>query len=118
MGNFKKTQFNDMMENIKEMRKMMDASAPAFRYIYTARNLRLLFLIGGFWVLIFSLAYHVLLVIYNHHILIPENVRTIFFSLFFLSMLMLIGLRTHLTLKAGRLLDRKLNLRGLTKLVL
>ncbi len=118
MQNSKKTQFNDMMENIKEMRKIMDASAPAFRHIYLARNLRLLFLVGGFWVLIFTLAYHVLLVIYNRHILIPENVKTIFYSCFFLSMLLLIGLRTHLTLKAGRQLDKKLNLWGLTKLVL
>jgi hypothetical protein len=118
MENSKEKQFTDMMANIKEMRRMMDASAPAFRHIYLARNLRLLFLVGGCWVLIFSLAYHVLLMIYNNHILIPENVKTIFFSLFFLSLLMLIGLRTHLTLKAGRKLDKKLDLWGLTKLVL
>ena len=50
--------------------------------------------------------------------LIPQNVKTIYFSLFFLCWLILIGLRTHLTWKAGRELDKNMSLWGLMKLVL
>jgi hypothetical protein len=78
----------------------------------------LLFLVAGCLVLIFSMAYHVLLVVYGHYMLIPENVKSLYFSLLLLSWLMLIVLRTHLTLKAGRELDKSLGLWGLTKLIL
>lgn len=118
MENSKETQLADMMDNIKEMRRAMDTSTHAFRHIYRARNLRLLFLVAGCVVLFFSLTYQVLLLIYDYNIFIPGNVKTIYWALFFLSWLMLIGLRTHLTLKAGRELDKNLSLWGLIKLVL
>jgi hypothetical protein len=118
MENSKEIQFTDIMQNIKEMRKMMDASAPAFRHIYMPRNVRLVFLVGGCCVVIFCAVYHVLLKIYGHYMLIPYNVKIVYFSFLFLSYLMLIALRVHLTWKAGRKLDKNLSLWGLTKLIL
>ena len=118
MEDQKEIQFTEILESIKEMRKVMNSSASAFEYIYQSRNIRLVFLLGGCLVLAFSLAYHILLMIYDHHVYIPANVKTIFYTIIFLSYFMLIVLRTHLTWKAGRKLKQDLSLFGLTKLVL
>jgi len=118
METSKKAQLVDIMENIKEMRRAMDAGTHAFRHIYRASNLRLLFLLAGCCVLIFTTAYHVLLQIYDYHLLIPQSVKTTYWVLLILAWLMLVGLRTHLTLKAGRELVKDLSVLGLIKLIL
>jgi hypothetical protein len=106
----KEEQFADILRNIKEMRNVMDACAPAFRSIFLSRNIRLLFLIGGCCVIVFTLAYHTLLMVYDFHISIPTNVKTIYFWLILLTALMLFGLRIHLTRKARLALDKNLSL--------
>ncbi|MCP4628299.1 MAG: hypothetical protein GY850_33010 [bacterium] len=118
MENSKEPQLTDIAKNIKEMRKAMDAGTHAFRHIYRARNLRLLFLVAGCLVVFFTITYHVLLNIYDYHTLIPKNVMAIYWVILFISWLMLVGLRTHLTLKAGRELIKNLSVWGLIKLIL
>ena len=107
-----------MIDDIKDMRKMMEAGSHAFRYIYMAKNIRLLFLLGGLCVLIFTLAYHILLIIFDSHALIPGAVKLMYFSLMILSCICLVVLRTRLTLAAGRKLDENMTLWGLTKLIM
>ncbi len=108
----------EMKEDIKEMRRVMDAGTPAFRYIYQARHMRLLFLIGGCWILAFALAYHGLLMIYGSYGVIPQKVKLVYFGLLILSWLGVFGMRVVLTWKAGLKLDKDLTMWKLAKMTL
>jgi hypothetical protein len=114
----KERQLSDILTEIKEMRRMMDAGSSAFRHIYQAQKMRLLFLVAGFFALFFPLAYQLLLSTYNYHNLIPRDLKVVYFILLGLAWLAMIVLRTNLTLKAGRELIKDLTIWGLLKVVM
>lgn len=114
----KEKQLSEIMMEIKEMRRMMDVGSSAFRYIYQAKKIRMVFLVAGVCALFFPLVYQALLSIYDHYYLIPRNLKVMFYLLLGLAWLALIALRTHLTLKAGRELISDLTIWGMVKLVM
>ena len=68
----------DVLNNIKEMKRIMDTNTPVLRQIFLPRNMRFLSLLWGCSILFFSLAYHVLLIIFDTYEQIPVPIKYIF----------------------------------------
>ena len=77
MENMETNQNDNIKSDIKNIQTMLNMKAPNIRFIYSAKNFRTIFLLGGIWASFFSILYEILITVYQPQIRIPDNVITI-----------------------------------------
>ncbi len=115
MDKSKDKQLSEMKDEIKEIHKIMNISASSFQFIYSSKNFHSLFLAAGIWSAVFSILYHILLMIYISHNSIPQSIMTGYYILLGIGWLFLMILRTKISMRAAKELGIQLNIISLMK---
>lgn len=118
MNDIKDNQLNEIKSQITEINSAINVSSSTFRLIYDAKNFWVLFLYAGIFSAIIPLFYHILILMYDSHSLIPNYLKIVFFSFIFICWAILMVVRTKISLKTAKDLNMKLNLWNMFKQLL
>lgn len=100
MNQINNYELQKIQRDIKDIHKAIKISASPFRLAYSSKNFKFFFVIAGVFSVLLPLIYHVLLLIYNSHNLIPDNIVIIFYSLIVICWLSLVVMKTVISVKA------------------
>lgn len=103
---------NELRENINTIQKGMNLGSSQFRFIYSSRHYRLVFLLAGIWSAFFSASYGILSTLFDT---IPDTIMYIYYIALGAGWAALIIVRTLVSFRAATAAGQRLNFAELMK---
>ncbi|MCK5130073.1 MAG: hypothetical protein KAQ68_09480 [Clostridiales bacterium] len=100
-------EINNIKDQLADIHATMNIGSSAFKLIYDSKEFWRFFLYTGVFSVLLPLLYHMLLIAYDTHALIPVYLKIIFYLVIFICWAFLMIIRTRISLK----LSKKLGIR-------
>ena len=118
MNNIDNNELKQIKSQITDIHNAMNVSSSTFKLLYDAKNFWVFFLVNGIFSVLIPLFYHILILIYDSHNLIPNYMKIVFYFCIFICWAILMLIRTKISLNIVKKLKMKLNLWSMFKQLL